>query len=304
MTIDLRVPTATQTVINLASKKQSELQKVSIQISTGNEHEDFKGLASEGSVEKFISLNSTLSYTDTFKKSNQIIVARTQTTEQALDQLIDLAQEITQTIVQRKNGASGDNVPVDVLAPAYLDSIANALNTRFDGRYLFAGTKTNIKPVENIQSSNVGSDGKVTSLYYRGNDDVVSTKISQSQELAYGVNANDEAFQKLIGSVHSLIDGDANDDTEKIDDALDLVNQAITEIISISANTRSATNTILEMNITLSDVGRLAEKNLIDVSSVNVAEATTRMAELETTIQATYLAFNRLSGLRLSNFLN
>lgn len=304
MTIELKVPTATQTVINLSSKKQEQIQKVSIQIATGYEHQDFQGLASDGSVEKFISLNSTLSATETFKKSNQIIVARTQTSEQALDQIIDIAQEITKTIAQRNNGASGNNVPISVLAPAYLDSIAAALNTRFDGRYLFAGTKTDTKPIENIQSSNIASDGAATTSYYRGNSDIASIKISQSQELAYGVNANDEAFQKLIGSVHLLIDGDATDDAEKLGSALNMVNEAIEQIVSIVASTRSSTNTILQSNIVLSDVSKLAKRNLSDVSSVNLAEATTKMAELETIIQATYLAFNRLSGLRLSNFLN
>ncbi len=304
MTIELKVPTATQTLISLSTKKQEELQRVSIQIATGYEHQDFQGLASDGRVEKFISLTSTINTTETFKKSNEIISSRTQTTEQALDQLIEVAQEIAQTIAQRNNAASGDNVPVNVLAPAYLDSIASALNTRFDGRYLFAGTKTDTRPVENIQSSNVASDGTISTSYYRGNDAIASIKISQTQELSYGVNANNEAFQKLIGSVHLLIDGDATDDSEKIGDALDLVNEAIEQIVSISASASSSTNTILQTNSVLSDVNKLAQQNLLDVSSVNLAEASTRLAELETTIQATYLAFNRLSGLRLSNFLN
>jgi len=305
MTIELKVPTATQAIIDISSKKQDQIREVSIQIATGDKHQDFQGLASEGNAERFLSLSSTITSSETYIKSNEIILARSRTMEQALAQVIDVASEVADTIAQRNNSASGGEIPINVLAESFLENIATALNTRSDGRYLFAGTKTDTKPVENLQSSNINSDGiSANAIYYRGNSDVVSIKLSQSQELSYGVNANNEAFQNLIGSVHLLMEGHNNDDKDILADATDMINNAVEQLVSIAASTRAATNTILQSTAVHTDVAQLAYENFVDVSAVNVAEATTRMAELEATIQATYLAFNRLSGLRLSNFLN
>jgi flagellar hook-associated protein 3 FlgL len=305
MTIDIKVPTPIQTIINLASKKQEELRDVSIQASTGKKHQDFQSLAADANVERFVSLSATLKSTETYEKSNDIILARTQKMEQTLEQMIELADEAKEIITQRNNGATGQNVPVDALAPSFIERLESFLNTRFDGRYIFAGTKTDTKPVQNLNTSNVDSATlTTTSNYYRGNSDIVSINISQSEELSYGITANNSAFQKLAGSIHLLMEGHDSDDLDIIGDSFTMIDEALNEIISLRANTNAASTTISNATIVHRSVNKLAFENFSDVANVDVPTAQTRMIELEAIIQSSYLAFNRLSGLRLSNFLN
>lgn len=304
MTIDIKVPTPTQSIISLSTKKQDELKTVSIQIATGNKHEDFQGFASDGTVERYISLNSTIKATDTYIKSNDIILAKTKTLGQALDQITVVTEDVINTIVQRNNGASGDNLDVNILVDSYLDSIEAILNTRFDGQYIFAGTKTDTKPISNLTSSNVHSSTLITNAnYYLGNSAIASVNITQSEQLSYGITANDQAFQNLIGSIHLLKEAHTNDDENMLSDALNMANDALDQIVSLSASNTLSSQRLLKTNETLTSVGTLAFENFTDVAFIRPEIAATKMFELEAVIEATYLAFNRLSNLRLSNFL-
>jgi flagellin-like hook-associated protein FlgL len=66
----------------------------------------------------------------------------------------------------------------------------------------------------------------------------------------------------------------------------------------------SAQNTINEANATHNATDLLVKENLKDISQTNIVDATTKMSELQATLQATYLAFQRLNQLRLANYLN
>ncbi|PIR37312.1 MAG: hypothetical protein COV35_09450 [Alphaproteobacteria bacterium CG11_big_fil_rev_8_21_14_0_20_39_49] len=305
MTIEIKVPTPTQKIISLSQTKQQELQKASIQSATGNRYEDFQGYASEGTVERYISLDSSIKATDTYIKSNEIIQARTQTIEQSLEQMIAVASDVIGSISQRNNGASGENLPVDVITDSYFQSIESILNTRYDGIYLFAGTKTDTKPVVNANSSNVDSTTLVTNAsYYQGNSAIASVNISQSEVLSYGVTANDPAFQELIGAIHLLIEADASGDTELLGKALDMANNAHDSIVSLAASARSASNRLAKTNTVHTSVGTLLFESFTDVAFIRLEIAATKMLEIEAIVEASYLAFNRLSNLKLSNFLS
>jgi flagellar hook-associated protein 3 FlgL len=303
MAIEIKTATATQMVLNLASQKQEQLADVSIQISSGNKFRDFEGFANDGNVERFLSLSSSSQLSDSFTQSNNVINARIGTMSKTLDQLQDVASNLSQLIAQRRNAASGDNIPVDVLGKSMLDDVAGKLNIKFDGRYLFAGTKSDTKPVPDVQISNI-VDGEATASYYAGNSDKASIKISNSEELEYGIAGDEAGFQKLIGALHLAIEGHNNNDDDLLGQAMDMVNDAVSDLASIRSTLGSAQNAITEANATHSQTELLVKQNLVNISQTNIVEATTKMSELQATVQATYLAFQRLNQLRLSNYLN
>lgn len=304
MAIEIKALTNTQMVLQLASKSQDDLAKTSVQIASGNKYMDFKGFAGDGNLEKFLSLKETVNKTSTYITSNTIVLARVESMAQTLEQLQGIASDVAQLIAQRRNAASGQDIPVDIQGAAILDDIAGKLNVKFDGRYLFSGTKTNTKPFPYPEATNVSDSGAATDSYYEGDSIPPSVKISDSQTLNYGVTGNEEAFQKLIGAVNLAMDGHSENDDTKLASAMDMINESVSALASVRANIASSKNTIVQANVVHSDISILIGDNLNKVSQTNIVEATTRMSELEATVQATYIAFTRLSGLRLSNFLN
>ncbi|MCE3233069.1 MAG: flagellar hook-associated protein FlgL [Rickettsiaceae bacterium] len=303
MAIEIKNSTNTQILINLASQRQDELKNVSIQIATGDKYTDYKGFAVDSNVERFISLNQMSASTNSFIQSNNIINSKITTINQAVDQLQGIAADLTQLIAQSRNSASSDDIPLETIGQSMLDDIAGRLNVKFDGNYLFSGTKTDTMPVQNIHSDILGTDDVPTATYYHGDSVYASIKISSSQTLTYGVNANDEAFKQLIGAVQLAMRGHSEGDADTMQAAMDMANEAVSSLASVRAQLGTSQKNIANANATHSDVKLMTGQNLIEVSQTDVVEATTRMSELQATIQATYLAFQRLSELRLSNYL-
>jgi flagellar hook-associated protein 3 FlgL len=304
MTIEIKSNTPTQALIKIAGIKRAQLQEVSIQIAGGSQHTDFQGYAEDGNVEKLISLKNSLAKSNTYVDSNNLVSGRIDSMSQAVQQIQDIASNLSQLIAQRRNSASGNNIPLDLQASGMLDDIAGKLNIKFDGRYLFSGTKSDTQPVPFIHTSNLTDDNTITASYYQGNSEQPAIQISDSQKIVYGVTGNDIGFQQLIGAVNLAIQGHQEDDDNKLAAAFDLVSNAISNLASARASLGTAKDQITQANSAHNSVNLLVQKNLIDVSQTDIVQATTRMSELQATVEATYLAFQKLSSLKLSNYLN
>jgi len=303
MAININPATTTQVVINLARKNQEKLADVSTQIASGFKHNDYKGFAEDGAVQNLISFSSTVKSTQKFIDTNELTLGRINAQDLAISQLQDISSQISNLIAQRRNSASGGDLPITTEANAILDSISGKLNVRYDGRYLFSGTKTNALPVTNIKSSNLNTDNTANSTYYNGDSNRPVAKADDSLEVTYGVTADEDGFKQLIAAVHLLIEGHNSDDDDVLGEAMTMANSAVDNIALSRAVVVSAKETLTKTNASLQSVNLLISENLNDISNTDIVQATTRMSELQATIQATFLSFTRLNELRLSNFL-
>ncbi|MDB2414683.1 flagellin [Rickettsiales bacterium] len=304
MAIEIISKSPSQVLIGISSKKREELEDVSIQVATGNKYPTYERMAAGGEVEKYISLRSTNDGLTDYIRSNELISSRVKTMRQSIDDLSEIASEYAQLVANRRNDAVGTNLPVLETGRALLDRIANNLNIKFDGRYLFAGSKTNTAPVSNIQTSNIGNDNLANTRYYAGDSVKATVRSSDTQEVEYGILANESAFQKLIGAIHLGMDGHTNEDDTKLSQSMDMINEAIVELTSVRTSASSTITNIDNTIINLENTQQLISENLGEVGNVDIVEASTRLSELDAIVQASFLAYNRLSRLQLSNFLN
>lgn len=303
MSLDIQTMNPTQVVLKLASQNQEELQKVSIQISSGNKNEDFKGFAADATTESFLSFKATLGDIDTHVRSNNTAISRAKVTDTAITNLQSIANDLSTLITERRNGASGSNLPIDVEVQGMLDKIAGELNVKFDGRYLFAGSKTNTAPIANIQTSNLDENGDPTDNYYQGDNDVPTVRSSDSETTTYGVLGNDSAFQSLIAAANLLKEGHDTNDDAFLSKAMDLVGTAVQQLATARANALTSIDRMTKSNSTHSDFKLLIQGNLDKVSQTDIVQATSKMSELQAIVQAGYLAFSRMSSLQLTNYL-
>ncbi len=303
MAVEIQSPTRTQTIINYASRSSDDLSDVSIQIATGNKYQDFKGFASAGATESYLSLRSEIDDRDTYIGTNVIVSARVRTMESSVEQLQDIAAGFIQVVVQRINGATGTDVPLTSEALSNLDRIQGILNIRSNGIYLFAGTATNTAPVSNITSSNINGQGESVSSYYDASDTKPTVKASSSQNIEYGILASDEAFQELIGAIHLAISGDAADDYTILGKAMTMMNSAVDKLATVRATAITSRNAIEDETLTHRSVKLLIFENLTNIADTDIVEATTIAKELEAQITADYMIYNILIKLQLSSFI-
>jgi flagellar hook-associated protein 3 FlgL len=306
MGLNITSLTSTQLVLNLASKNQSAVEDLSIQIASGNKHRDFKGFAEDATTESFIYYNSTLTNITANVSSNNFALAIAKTTDSAISQIQGYASELSSLIAQRNNSASGENVLLTTQAKGLLDNISNALNINFDGRFVFAGSKTDTRPVQDIQTSNIeiiGLDTVATASYYHGDSHINAERGSDSENVEYGVLANDPAFRNLIGAAHLAIEADASGNKETLGNALDMVNLAIDQLASTRAIGRIAIDKMTKNNVSLTQTQLIVQENLDKISQTDIVAATAQMSSLQAIVQAGYLAYSRLSSLQLSTYL-
>lgn len=303
MTIDFSPLTPAQITLRFTDNIRGDLATLSAQISSGNKHSDYVGFAEEGNAEKYVSLKSVLDGLDSYKRSIGVANTRILATEQAISEIQKVADEFASVIVARRNSAAGSAVPVGLLGDSALGRVANNLNAKADNIYIFSGSKTNTPPVPSLEISNIGSDGVATASYYKGDSVKPSVRTSDTQEVEYGTLANEPGFKKLIGAIHLAMEGDSEEDDSKLASAMDMINEAVVDIAGTMTTIKATVNTLAGIRTSVEDAELLTSDNFIKVGKTDIVDATTKMSELEAQLEASFIAYTRLSRLRLSDYL-
>ena len=102
------------------------------------------------------------------------------------------------------------------------------LNVELDGRHLFAGSRTDTAPV--VLDPAFSAFGAADDTYYQGDAVELTVRADVDHDLTYGMTADREGFQELIGALRATIEGDGSDDQALLESALDLVNAALPKI--------------------------------------------------------------------------
>ena len=302
MALDVSPFSTARAAINQAQRGRDKLGEVTQQIASGVKHQDLSGFAGEGSLQTALFLKAGIEEAEGYIRSNNNATAKLDVVDQSLDNLEDVAKDLSTLIAQRLNGASGTDIPVDSIADGLLSRTSNALNVTFNGAYVFGGSKNDRPPVDNVEFTNL-IDGQPTANYYQGDNFVSTVRSSANQEIAYGVKADEEPFRTLIGAAHQLLAGHAENDTEKLQAALELANDAVSQLATKRGVVRQNIKELETINITQQDISLVLEGNFSEIRDTDIVEATTRLSELEAVVQASYNAWARLSKLRLSDYV-
>lgn len=289
-----------QSTLSDVTRLQSNLANLQNQISSGVKSDSFEGL--NGQVEPFVQFEAKIKKTQTLLENNTIIMARMQTTDVALDQVINIADDFQDLLIQRRNPVSGDDLQFEISARALMEAAAAQLNTAQEGRYLFAGSRTNEQPVKTPVPGSI-TPGVPDDLYYQGNDRDLYARVQETFEVQYNVRANESGFQKLFAAINLGLSGDASGSQDVLADATELITDAIDEIISVRAQVQQNIVNVEEIN------GRHEQLKLYwtglneKIIKTDLLSASTEVALSESILQASFSSFARLNELRLTDFL-
>lgn len=196
-----------------------------------------------------------------------------ETTDTALEQLTNVFQRVRELMVSAGNAAYGSDERASIKDEINekTNEIAQILNTSFDGKYIFGGTKTSTKPLISSEDPITGNrvlnySGKEGEILKEGTGDIgvesqlnmlgsdLKVEISQGVTVDYNVNVKDilEFTNKdgkevnvmsLFKDITSNIDSENPKDVEKVtNENLAMMDDVINNLLRVRSEVGAIQN--------------------------------------------------------------
>ncbi|MER9295462.1 flagellar hook-associated family protein [Mesorhizobium sp. M0621] len=136
-------------------RMQAELVKVTKEASTGRVAD--VGLALGGRTAQSVTFSRDLDRLNVIIDSNGLVGARLSSTQTSLSQLSSAAQTFLSALTTASSSDSSNNL-TQSSGKATIQQLTSILNTSVNGEYLFAGTNTDVKPINDFTAA--GSPAK------------------------------------------------------------------------------------------------------------------------------------------------
>lgn len=284
------------------SATRNDLAILQGQISSGKQARDFPSLSMNTSIEKVVDFQSQFSRIESYVNANKTAILRLQAVNQSLDQLQEIAGEVRNLIIAKRDPATGPSLPLQEVMDGKLGSIQNNLNAKAGGRFVFAGSRADAPPVPNITQTNLIND-KATDSYFVGDNVNLKVQANDSLEVSYGVTAGNQAFIDMIGAIYTALDGEAADSDAKYVEAIDMINNSISQLGEVKANAINNMIVLEETNIAHTDARVFLDNLINQETETDIPSASIDLALNETILTASFQVFARLSQLNLMEFL-
>ncbi|WP_075292502.1 flagellar hook-associated family protein [Pararhizobium arenae] len=127
-------------------QSQTEVVKLELEVTTGR-HADV-GVALGGAASKSLDLQRELARMTTLTETNSVVTQRLSASQEALTSISDAAQSTMEALIALSGSDSADQLAIAKTEVTNSMSIFNsAINTSFNGEFLFSGINTDVKPV-------------------------------------------------------------------------------------------------------------------------------------------------------------
>jgi flagellar hook-associated protein 3 FlgL len=286
-------------VTDLLLGAQARTRQTQIQISTGKVAHRFQDVAAEAN--QLLRAKDVLQRVQQFQSNNSLVDQRLQVMESSLASLFEVGSRIKVLLIQRLDDAAGVPGTIAPEAEQLLEQAVAELNVEFDGRYLFAGSKTQAPPV--VLDPAFAAFGSPDDAFYQGDDVILSVLADEGREISYGMSADREGFQELIGGLRAALEGDRTDDRAMLENALALVTEALPKVAEYRSQIGARQAALEQINLGLGEMQLYLENQVSGIEDVDIAEAITRLSQDQMMLEATMATVARLSQLSLADYL-
>ncbi|NJL07827.1 MAG: flagellin [Methylacidiphilales bacterium] len=282
---------------------QARLAELQIQQATGKVSTDYGGLGSSaGSV---INMEVSAARAQSFATAASLSRHRVEVMYDACGSLIDVLSELRAHIMY----ASGS---LDTVGAQALNNVARGLweeaaalmNTHMEGRYLFAGSRVDTRPVDLSALPAPPAPPPIDESYYMGDDAITSVRVSNDNVLKYGVTANHPAFEKTMRVFNLVVNNMVWPfDPAVVSAANALVLEAMNEMTAVQTLISIDARALERAEQDQLDFVDLAKAMESDLGDVDIAAVAAKMSAYEGQLQAAYSAIGKIQGLRLVDYL-
>lgn len=278
---------------------------VQVQISTGKVGLDYAQLGRDS--QRLVSLEAERTRADQFVDNNRVVDLRLQKMESVVAQITELASDAKVVLVNAGHHANAAELDLQGQMEGILQTVAGLLNSQQNGRSLFAGARTDVSPV-NLDALPADGEFLTTAdeLYYRGDDQVLRHRASDTLSVDYGANADEAGFEVLIRGLKIAETVDTSDSEMarlRVDRALDLINEALEKLPDIRGRIGGSRAVLEQETARMEDFTLALDESVSDLENIDFAEAVSRLSEEQAQMQASLAALARLRQISLTNFL-
>lgn len=169
---------------NLMAAQQNQLD-AGQRVSTHKNATDLKGFAAND--ELITAMQSVQIRLDNFQTQNGLIADKLTTQDTALNQVASSAQTARQAIADAL--ASGDGTTLMTQLQGSMDQAVGAMNTKYNGTYLFAGGAINTQPVTATTLAGLTA-GPPISSFFQNDQFKAQAQVDDSTKVTTGVLAD------------------------------------------------------------------------------------------------------------------
>ena len=291
---------------NLMAAQQRQID-AGTQVSSQKNASDLKGYAAN--AETLSALQSVQSSVGGYLDQSTVLSNKLSTQDLALNQLSDSATGASQSIKDALASGSGDTV-IQALQ-GFFQNAVGALNTKFDGRFLFAGGQVNTQPVTATQLSDLTA-GPMASLFH--NDQYVTTNqldestTIKSGFLADGVGTN---LFNAFKAIEAFNQGPNGPFTGQLTAAQSTFLQS--QVAAFDTEGTNLTNTagqngLMQNQVDAANTDLTSRQTMLTqlmgkITDVDVAKAASDLQQASFSVQAAAQVFSALKASSLLNLL-
>jgi flagellar hook-associated protein 3 FlgL len=290
-------------MIAAALRTQSTMANQEIQQASGEISSDFGGYGSSSQqiLNLQVSVTRSQSYIDAATQTDNKI----QMMYSTVSSVADLITKFRSLLTSATNAASTDSTSVTQSAQQMMSQMASLLNTQYDGGYLFGGSRTDQAPVDTSSSTYPAatSPSSANTSYYKGDDQMASVRVSDSQTVSYGIGADNPAFEQALRAMN-LVANNSPLSTTTLNEALNLATSAVDAVGVVQSKVSNASSAIESASSFQTNYQSFAKTLGSDLTSVDVAAVTAQLSAYQAQLTASYAAISKVQSLDLASYLH
>jgi len=282
---------------------QKRLNDGQLQISSGKKAQHYSGVARD--VRRIVNVEAGHVRTTQFVSNNKLVGQRLQTMEGNVSQIFELVTQYKTLIINALNADNSSDLAMPIQTQSLMDEVTALLNIEQDGRYLFSGTRTDTRPVDQtglpagyvIPTVNGAASG-----YFAGDLTNLTVQADENFTVTYGITAGAVGFEQAIRAMHMVVIGPPND-RATLDEALRVIGQAIDGVSNIRTQIGASRAALENVNSRLDDFLLFTEQTISDLENTDITEVITNMNSNQVAVEASFAVISRLADLTLARFL-
>ena len=295
-----------QLLIRSIFDNQNSLFEAQRQVSTGKRADDFRGLAGETGT--ILGARSFKERVETYQQTIDTIRGKLDANDVQINRILENVEGLKESIQVAL--ANGQARGFDELLEQTFRFTVNALNTNFDGTYLFSGAETGTPPV-NVSTISELAASASTSDVFDNSSIAFEARIADGVSLDFGLLASDLATD-IFDELRALYDQDQLTPFEGeltsgqfsfLQSSLQTLSTAIDGLRQDLVSNGLASERLEVVDQQHTDQVVFLETFIADLEDVNIAEAVTRLNNDQVALEASFQAVTSLNQLTLLRFL-
>ncbi len=296
-----------QAVIAQMLRSQSQVAQTQRQVSTGEISEYYQGMARDAST--LVGAKAVESRTLKFIDLGKQVINRVDFQSTGLSTMYDAADKLRQNLLNALANNSGRTVAIDVNSAFEVGK--SVLNTKVNGSYLYAGSRTDIMPFSAADLADLATVANPVASYFENDTKKSQVRIDQNLVIEYGQVAS-EMGQDLMGSIKAMAEYNAVTpfgqyltpaDRAMIESQITFLNAAMDKIGSIEATNGIVQKRLEDIVIRHEELDVVNKRLIADVSEVDMASAISRLNQDQLAVEASYSLIRQLNKVSLLNFI-